>query len=148
MNDNDRKAYWRANLRLMAVLLTIWAAVSLGASILFVEQLNEISLGSFKLGFWMGQQGAIITFVALIGVYVLRMERLDAHYGLTEGDDEAHSVEHDDPRFHEDLDPVLSDGGDFHLHGLHHGDLHHGHHHLGGTIVDDDGGDDTAGATS
>lgn len=125
MNDADRKAYWRANLRLMATLLSIWAAVSLGASILFVEQLNEIQLGSFKLGFWMGQQGSIITFVVLIAVYVWRMERLDDHYGLTETVDAAHSVEHDDPRFHEELDPVLSEGID-----PHHAHLHFdGHHH-------------------
>lgn len=107
LSDADRQAYWRSNLRLMAILLVIWASVSLGAAVLFVEQLNEISLGDFKLGFWMGQQGAIITFVVLIGVYVLRMERLDEHYGLTEKVDAAHTVGTDDPNFRKVIDPVI-----------------------------------------
>ncbi len=107
LSDADRQAYWRANLRLMAILLVIWAGVSLGAAVLFVEQLNEISLGDFKLGFWMGQQGAIITFVILIGVYVVRMEKLDEHYGLTESVDAAHTVARDDPHFPKEIDPVI-----------------------------------------
>ena len=45
-------AYWRANLRLIAALLTVWFAVSFGAGILFVEQLNAIRIGGLKLGFF------------------------------------------------------------------------------------------------
>jgi putative solute:sodium symporter small subunit len=84
MNDADREAYWRTNLRLMAVLLAIWAFVSLGLSVIFVEQLNNVSFLNMPFGFWMGQQGSIITFVALIGVYVWRMGKLDDSYGMTE----------------------------------------------------------------
>jgi putative solute:sodium symporter small subunit len=84
MTEDDRKAYWRANLTLMAGLLVIWALVSLVASTLLVDWLNNVSLGSVPLGFWMGQQGSIITFVLLIAVYVWRMEKLDASYGIDE----------------------------------------------------------------
>lgn len=70
----------------MAVLLAIWAAVSLGASVLFVEQLNNISFLNVPFGFWMGQQGSIITFVILIAIYVWRMEKLDESYGIVEED--------------------------------------------------------------
>ncbi|MEZ5216343.1 MAG: DUF4212 domain-containing protein [Ilumatobacteraceae bacterium] len=108
MDHADRQAYWRTNLRLMAVLLSIWALVSLGAGVLFVDQLNKVNLGSFKLGFWMGQQGSIFTFVALIAVYVWKMEQLDARYGLTEGEDQHHAVSIDDDRFHENIDEALS----------------------------------------
>ena len=68
MDDASRQAYWRSNLRLMAVLLTVWALVSFGAGILFVEPLNEIVVAGFPLGFWFSQQGSIITFVALIAI--------------------------------------------------------------------------------
>lgn len=90
MDAQQRRAYWRRNLRLMAVLLTIWAAVSFGASILFVDQLNQIVIAGFPLGFWFAQQGSIYTFIALIGVYVWRMDRLDAEYGITEYEEEVH----------------------------------------------------------
>jgi putative solute:sodium symporter small subunit len=91
LTDDDRKAYWRANLRLMAILLTVWALVSLVASTLLVDTLNNVKLGSVPLGFWMGQQGSIITFVILIGIYVWRMEKLDQSYGIVE--DENQQVE-------------------------------------------------------
>ncbi len=78
------RAYWRANLRLLAVLLAIWFAVSFGAGILFVEQLNRFRIGEAKLGFWMAQQGSIYTFVALIGAYVILMNRLDRRHAMRE----------------------------------------------------------------
>ncbi len=90
MDDASRQAYWRSNLRLMAVLLTIWALVSFGAGILFVEALNKVEVGGFPLGFWFSQQGSIITFVVLIAVYVWRMDKLDAEYGVDEYEQEVH----------------------------------------------------------
>jgi putative solute:sodium symporter small subunit len=90
MNEAQRREYWRRNLRLMAVLLTIWALVSFGAGILFVEPLNNIDFLGFPLGFWFAQQGSIITFVILIAVYVWRMDKLDAEYGIDEYEQEVH----------------------------------------------------------
>lgn len=90
MNEEQRRTYWRRNLRLMAILLTIWALVSFGAGILFVEPLNEIVIAGFPLGFWFAQQGSIIIFVILIAVYVTRMDKLDAEYGIDEYEEEVH----------------------------------------------------------
>ena len=84
MNESQRREYWRRNLRLMSVLLSIWALVSFGAGIIFVEPLNNLSFLGFPLGFWFAQQGSIITFVILIAVYVWRMDKLDAEYGVDE----------------------------------------------------------------
>ncbi len=78
----DTRAYWRANVRAMAVLLSIWAAVSYGCGILFVESLNCFSLGGFPLGFWFAQQGSIYVFVVLIAVYAVWMDRLDRRFGV------------------------------------------------------------------
>lgn len=81
-HDVRLRAYWRANVILIAVLLTIWAAVSFGASVLFIEQLNEFKIGELPLGFWIAQQGSIYVFVVLIFVYAVGMDRLDRKYGL------------------------------------------------------------------
>ena len=78
-----RRAYWRRNLLYVSVLLSIWFVVSYGCGILFVDELNQIRLGGFKLGFWFAQQGSIYVFVVLIFVYVLLMNRLDRE--LTSG---------------------------------------------------------------
>ena len=58
-NEEDKKAYWRENLALLAKLLVIWFIVSFGAGIIFVDILNEIQFFGFKLGFWFAQQGSI-----------------------------------------------------------------------------------------
>jgi putative solute:sodium symporter small subunit len=78
----DRHAYWRANLRVMAILLTIWFVVSYGLGILFVEPLNRFHVGGFPVGFWFAQQGSIYVFVVLIFVYARWMDRIDARFGV------------------------------------------------------------------
>jgi putative solute:sodium symporter small subunit len=84
--ESWRKEYWRRNVRLMVILLTIWFAVSFVAGILLIEPLNEIVINGFPLGFWFAQQGSIYTFVVLILVYAVRMDRLDDEFGVSERD--------------------------------------------------------------
>jgi putative solute:sodium symporter small subunit len=85
--QNHRQAYWRANIRILTILLSIWFIVSFGGGILFVDQLNQIKLGGFKLGFWIAQQGSIYTFVVLIFVYVRLMNKLDQKFNFSEKND-------------------------------------------------------------
>jgi putative solute:sodium symporter small subunit len=82
----DASAYWRANLRLLAALLSVWFLVSYGCGILLVDVLNRVRIPGtgFPLGFWFAQQGSIYVFVALIFVYVWRMNRIDADFGVAE----------------------------------------------------------------
>lgn len=77
-------AYWKENLRYLAILLAIWFLVSFVCGIMLVDQLNTIKLGGFKLGFWFAQQGSIYVFVILIFVYIRLMNKLDKKYGLDE----------------------------------------------------------------
>ncbi|GAB3466515.1 hypothetical protein GCM10027570_55890 [Streptomonospora sediminis] len=83
-----RREYWKKNLRLMVVLLAIWFIVSFGFGILFVEQLNQIVILGFPLGFWFAQQGSIYVFLLLILAYCLYMDRLDKQFGVYEYNDE------------------------------------------------------------
>lgn len=82
MDESQRREYWRTNLKLMAALLTVWFVVSYLFGILLVEPLNNIVINGFPMGFWFAQQGAPMTFIVLIGVYVWRMDRLDDQYGV------------------------------------------------------------------
>lgn len=84
-SEQHAKDYWRENLRLMLILLSIWFAVSFGFGILLVDALNAIKLGGFKLGFWFAQQGSIYVFLVLIAVYVAKMNKLDRKYSVHEG---------------------------------------------------------------
>ena len=90
MDAEHRRAYWRRNVRLMAVLLTIWAVVSFGFGIILAEPLNRIVIGGYPMGFWWAQQGSIVVFVLLIAFYVWRMDKLDAEFGITEYEQEVH----------------------------------------------------------
>jgi putative solute:sodium symporter small subunit len=80
--DSDAKAYWRAHLRIMSVLLLVWAAGSYGLGIFLATPLDSVRLGGFPLGFWFAQQGSIYLFVLLILIYALWMDRLDRHHGV------------------------------------------------------------------
>jgi len=93
MSDNRAQEYWKSNIRIVISLLAVWFIVSFGCGILFVDALDTIRIGGFKLGFWMAQQGSIFVFVALIYVYIRLMDRLDDRYNVgsekpTENQDE------------------------------------------------------------
>lgn len=74
--------YWRANVKIMAALLVVWAGVSFGCGILFADWLNQFRLPGtgFPLGFWFAQQGSIVIFVVCILIYCLMMNRLDRRH--------------------------------------------------------------------
>ncbi|MCG6201065.1 DUF4212 domain-containing protein [Psychromonas antarctica] len=83
-NEDKAKSYWDENIKLVLSLLGVWAAVSFGCGILFVDVLNEITFMGFKLGFWFAQQGAIYVFLVLIFIYVKKSNALDKKYGVDE----------------------------------------------------------------
>jgi len=74
------KDYWRANLKILMILLSIWFLVSFGFGIIFSDFLDQYQIGGFKLGFWFAQQGSIYLFVVLIFIYVYLMNKLDKKY--------------------------------------------------------------------
>ncbi len=84
----DNKEYWKANIRLMLVLLAIWFTVSFGFGILLVDQLNQIPFFGFKFGFWWAQQGSIYVFIGLIFFYTYKMKKIDRQFGVSDDDEE------------------------------------------------------------
>ncbi len=84
MTAQQAKEYWRRNLSLMFRLLVIWFVVSFGCGIIFVDALNQIQVGGYKLGFWFAQQGSIYSFIALTFYYARKMTQLDREFGVEE----------------------------------------------------------------
>ncbi len=84
MPEKDLKKYWKVNLKYLGILLSIWFLVSFVMGIILVDQLNEIKIGGFKLGFWFAQQGSIYFFVLIILIYIRLMNKLDKKYGVNE----------------------------------------------------------------
>lgn len=84
MDVNKRQAYWKKNTSLMIKLLIIWFIVSFGCGIIFVDVLNTIQIGGYKLGFWFAQQGSIYAFVILAFFYAWRMKKMDREFGAEE----------------------------------------------------------------
>ena len=82
LENENAKCYWKANVRLMTILLIIWFVCSFVLGIILVEPLNAIRLGGYKLGFWFAQQGSIYIFVALIFFYSKKMAKLDRDHGV------------------------------------------------------------------
>lgn len=82
--DQRAKDYWRANLRLIAGCLVVWALSSYGFGMLLRPLVSGISIGGTDIGFWFAQQGSILTFIALIFFYAWRMNQLDKKFGLHE----------------------------------------------------------------
>lgn len=82
--EKTGEKYWQANMRLVIMLMIIWALVSFGFGILFRPLLDTIPIGGVGLGFWFAQQGSIYVFMILIFVYAWRMNRLDRDFNVDE----------------------------------------------------------------
>jgi len=78
--------YWHRNLKITAILLAIWFVVTFVVS-WYSRELNEITIIG-PLGFYMGAQGALIIYVAIIWFYARYMNNLDEEYGVHEGEDD------------------------------------------------------------
>jgi putative solute:sodium symporter small subunit len=83
METAQRQAgYWRRNLRMTAILLAIWFFVTFVVGY-FARDLS-FSFFGWPFSFWMGAQGALLLYVAIIWFYARYMNRLDREYGLSE----------------------------------------------------------------
>jgi putative solute:sodium symporter small subunit len=79
------REYWRKNIRLTAILMTIWFVVTYVVGF-YARELNAITVFGFPLGFYMGAQGSLIIYVVMIFYYARYMNKLDQEYGVAEED--------------------------------------------------------------
>ncbi|MEF8754098.1 MAG: DUF4212 domain-containing protein [Accumulibacter sp.] len=85
--DERQRAYWRRNLRLTAGLLGLWFFVSFVVSY-FAREVEHILVLGMPLGFYMGAQGAPLTYLLIIWWYARRMNALDRDYGVEDAEGE------------------------------------------------------------
>jgi putative solute:sodium symporter small subunit len=76
------QAYWSKNLRLTAILLAIWFVATYVVSY-FARDLNFNFFG-WPFSFYMGAQGSLVIYVAIIWFYARYMNNLDHEYGVAE----------------------------------------------------------------
>ena len=75
-----KSSYWKSNLIIVTSLLFVWFIVSYGFGIIWSDELDNLKIGGFKLGFWFSQQGSIYFFVIIIFTYVYLLNKLDKKY--------------------------------------------------------------------
>lgn len=85
LTDRHRE-YWSRTLNLTLVLLAIWFVVTYVFGF-FARELNQIVIFGFPLEYYMGAQGALIIYIAIIGFYAKKMGQLDREYGVAEEED-------------------------------------------------------------
>lgn len=85
MSDaENRRAYWRSNLRVIAALMGVWFVVTFGVAF-FARDLN-FKLFGWPFSFWIGAQGALVVYGLIIWYYDRHMSRIEQQYGVAEED--------------------------------------------------------------
>jgi putative solute:sodium symporter small subunit len=85
LTDKHRE-YWRRNLLITLVLMAIWFVVTFVVG--YAARDLSFSFFGWPFSFWMGAQGALIVYVALIWYYARTMNRLDREYGVDEEEEQ------------------------------------------------------------
>jgi putative solute:sodium symporter small subunit len=79
-------AWWQKTKTLMWIALAIWAFFGFVIHA-FVNQLNQIVVLGFPLGFYMAAQGSLIAFVVLLFWFAKRQDTIDRQFGVAEDDE-------------------------------------------------------------
>jgi putative solute:sodium symporter small subunit len=81
----SQQRYWQKNLRITGILLVIWFVVTFVVGY-FARELSFTFFG-WPFSFWVGAQGALVVYVAIIAYYAHYMNKLDIEHGVAEQED-------------------------------------------------------------
>lgn len=90
MRKIDKKIadkYFREKNTYMVIYFIIWAVVSYGV-VLLAEPLSEFTINGFPFHYFMGAQGALLTFIILLFVNAIVGDSIDKKYGIDESKNE------------------------------------------------------------
>ncbi|MEN9844327.1 MAG: hypothetical protein RLZZ612_2156 [Pseudomonadota bacterium] len=85
ITDHHRR-YWRNTLRLTGTLLALWLFVTFGIGF-FARELSFRFFG-WPFSFWVGAQGALLVYLAIVAVYASVMDRWDRAFDVAEPEDD------------------------------------------------------------
>jgi putative solute:sodium symporter small subunit len=88
MSLDARRRFWSQTLRLTLSLLGLWLLINFAVP-WFARHMDGVRGFGFSAGYWLAAEGALLMYLAIIVVYVWRMDVLERRY-LSEqhGDDE------------------------------------------------------------
>lgn len=90
MKKIDKKvadSYFRERTRNIAIYLVIWFIVSFGV-VMFAKGLGTFSFNGFPFHYFMGAQGAVLTFIILLFINAKLSDNIDRKYGIDESKNE------------------------------------------------------------
>lgn len=90
MKKIDKKiadAYFKERTRNIAIYLILGFLVSFGA-VLFAEPLSKFSINGFPFHYFMGAQGALLTFIIVLFLNAKLSDKIDKKYGIDESKNE------------------------------------------------------------
>lgn len=70
---------WRRQVRVTALLLLAWFVITFVVGY-FAREL-DFSFFGWPFSFWVGAQGALLVYVAIVWIYAIYMDRLEAEQG-------------------------------------------------------------------
>lgn len=76
----QRRAYWRYTAVLTAVLLAAWFVVTFLLAGLLADDLEQVTVLGFPLGYWVAAQGTLILYLAEVALYARLMNARDARH--------------------------------------------------------------------
>lgn len=79
MHRTAQERLWVRTRRLTVALLLLWLLISVVGP-WFARDLNSLQVFGFPAGYWVAAQGALLAFLAIVGLCVWGMERLEARY--------------------------------------------------------------------
>ena len=85
MSNEARRVFWSRTKRLTLVLLAVWLLASLVVP-WFARDLDAVRSFGFPMSYWLAAEGALLLYLAIIVIYVVAMDRLEAGYLLAERD--------------------------------------------------------------
>ena len=80
-------SYFREKNRNMVIYFIIWFIVSFGV-VMFAVPLSKFSINGFPFHYFMGAQGAVITFIILLFINAKLGDSIDKKYGIDEDKNE------------------------------------------------------------
>jgi len=84
LTPEQRRSYWRFNVRLTAALLAVWFAVAYLLAGLLAPRFDAHEILGVPLGYWIAAQGSVLVFVLESALYARLMNARDLAAGIRE----------------------------------------------------------------